>query len=117
MQSFNLSSQYVFFASDKSDVLPQINQIYDLIRAELDRHGIPRNQYFLGVPDGSSDGCVCLHEEGVFWTYYISERGARFRSAFFSSPTDGMNYLIWMFLCNPTNRNMDVGSLPFVVAS
>jgi len=114
MHSFEFSDRYVLYPSNSIEAALKNKSIYDLIRAELDRHGVPRNQYSLGAPDGSSDGCVCFHEEGIFWTYYISERGSRYRSAFFSSPTDGMNYLIWMFISDPRKRNMDVGSLPFV---
>lgn len=117
MQSFSIGSQYVFYTSDPPEAPFQESSMYDLIRAELDRHGVPRNQYSLGVPDGSSDGCVCFHGEGIFWVYYISERGLRYRSVFFSSPADGMNYLVWTFLCDPKKRNMDVGSLPFVTSA
>lgn len=114
MQSFDIGDQYVFYKADPHGLKFSEEKIYQLIRAELDRHGIPHSQYSLGVPDGPSDGCVCFHEEGVFWTYYISERGLRYRSAFFSSPSDGMNYLVWMFIGNPKKRNSDVGFLPYL---
>ena len=113
MKNFNLSDGYVFPEDWKVSV-EQEESIYHMIKEELDRQGISRNQYSLGIPDGSSDGCVCFHAEGEMWVCYVSERGSRYGVTLFSSISDGMNFLVWTFLCSPEKRNSDVGFLPLV---
>lgn len=115
MKAFEFSDRYVFFQPRDTDELhQQVTELFRLAVIELDRQGIDRNSYFIGIPDGSSDGCVCFHEEGDFWVHYVAERGARYNLNIFSSPSDGINFLIWSFLASPRKRNGDVGFIPFV---
>lgn len=117
MKIYSISDSCVINQLSLDDKVTQQKFAYDLIYEELDRHKIPRSQYSLGVSDGLSDGGVCFHEDNGFWVYYVSERGSRYGLAVFSSISDGMNFLVWMFLASPKNNNGDDGYLPKIDGS